>query len=78
LSRLLRLGDERHGEHGPQASDEGAAVHPVRLMVAGCYRRSSEASKAQPHPVSSVIAVENTCAFYLFVGPGHAARRRYS
>jgi hypothetical protein len=29
LSRLLRSGGERRGEHGSQAKDEGAAVHSI-------------------------------------------------
>src|SRR5262245_15000273 len=32
-SRLLRLGGERRGEHGSQASDEGAAVHLFNDLI---------------------------------------------
>src|SRR5262249_53298936 len=32
-SRLLRLGGERRGEHGSQASDEGAAVYLINDLI---------------------------------------------
>jgi hypothetical protein len=33
LPRLLGLGGERHGEHGSQASNEGATVHLFNNLI---------------------------------------------
>jgi hypothetical protein len=45
-SWLLCPGSVRRNEHGSEASDEGAAVHPVCFKVGAMLGRTSDVSKA--------------------------------
>src|SRR5262249_60601886 len=47
LPRLLRLGGQRRAEHGSQASDERAAVHPLGPPAGAMLAPDKSARKAR-------------------------------
>jgi len=64
LRRRLRCSDKRRGEHGSQASDEGATVHSSGLLAAGIVAPGNAMDKAGSAPDG------------IFRYTGHCARAR--